>query len=225
LIKDIVTCFFKVFYPHYKPNQEQAVIIFEQAKILIKKGWTVSNITNRIVNSYETKKVNRPGNLFVVVSREDLPPLFQSDNILKNKFYYHNRLQKISKPTEIIIDKDGNVIKKREPFYLEIIEKFTIEDLTNYFHDKMNIEDSNIYRLNKGGFKKIHKDYSLDLLLFSIDAAFKERKKQSFGLLTNYSEIYNYLQQGNKALSFAKNNGTGKEIPYFRAYLKMRGGQ
>ncbi|MFW5890875.1 MAG: hypothetical protein ACOCUI_01495, partial [bacterium] len=92
-------------------------------------------------------------------------------------------------------------------------------------HEKMNIDDQNIYRLNKGGFKKIYNDYSLDLLLFSIDAAFKERKKQNFGLLTNYSEIYNYLQQGNKALNFAQKNSTGKIIPYFRSYLKMKGGQ
>lgn len=222
MIRDIVACFFKVFYPGIKPNYRQFEMIAKQAENLLKKGWTYTNITNRIINAFESGEISCPDSLYKVVPMNQVPPLLQPGNILKNQFYYHNRLQITSGPTEVIIDEDGNIIKKAEPFFLEIIEYFSIEDLTSYFHNKMEIKDSNLFKLNNGGFKKIINNYSLDLLLFTIDAAFFDRKDKKQALLTNYSELYQYLSNGQSLLNGAKNSSTGKIVPRFRAYLKRR---
>lgn len=224
MLKDIATCFFKVLYPGYIPTKDELIHICKEGEFLLRKGWTVTNITNKIINFYENNKYQNYNikSLYQVVSPRETPPLFLQGNLLKNEFYYHTRLQRLPKPTEVIITEDGDIIRKTEPFYLEMIEYFSIDDLTNYFHEKMQINDSNIYRLNRGGFNKIINNYSLDLLLFTIDVAFRDRKDKDLSLLINYSELYNYLDLGKSALNFSRNNSTNKIVPYYRAYLKMR---
>jgi len=224
MLKDVAACFFKVLYPNYIPSKNELIQICKQAEVLLRKGWTMPNITNRIISFYENNKHYNYNvrNLYQVVSPKETPPLFLKGNLLQNRFYYHSRLQRVPKPTEIVVTEDGDIVKKSEPFYLEMIEYFSLEDLTNYFHEKMKINDSNIYRLNRGGFNKIIHDYSLDLLLFTIDTAYREKSNENRSLLVNYSELYSYLDKGISALKFSKEHSTNKIVPYYRAYLKMR---
>ena len=90
MIKDICSCFFKVLYPNYTPNHEQAMIIFKQAEKLLKKGWTTTNITNRIISYYKNNKNYRANNLYEVVPQNEVPPLYNKGNLLEDKFYFHN---------------------------------------------------------------------------------------------------------------------------------------
>lgn len=221
--KDIPICFFKLFYPKKKPSKKGFLKIYKQGLYLIKRNWTVSNITNRMV-AYDKQNKQPPISLFKIINKTKTPPLNKEGNILKDKFYYHNSLQKTSKPTKISINYDtGEIKRKTDPYFLEIKKYYSTKDLNNYFHDKMKINNQHLLKMNYGGFKKIINDYDLDLLLFTIDSSFKYCQDEQRPYLNSYSQLFSYMDKGLKLLKEIKNSSSGRIVPYYKAYLEKRG--
>ena len=220
-LKHIGICFFKLFYPNKTPPKKHLKKILKEGEYLTNRGWTVSNITNRLVKLHKDQPDINIKSLFQIIKKTKTPPLKKDKNILKDKFYYHSILQKTSSPTKIVVDDDnGKIIRKTEPFYLENIECFTLKHLTKYFHKEMKIKDKNLLRLNYGGFRKIINDYDLDLLLFTINVSKKELINNDRKLLKNYSQLFNYTDEGIKRLKQAKNLSSNKVVPYYKSYIK-----
>lgn len=87
------------------------------------------------------------------------------------KFYYHPKLQRSSKPPKFILDEGMNLIEvPGEDFFLENIDSFTIDDLTNYFIIATKRSDVLPTNFNDN-FYKLVEFYGLDLTLYMIDYA------------------------------------------------------
>lgn len=134
--------------------------------------------------------------LFALLNAKDRECLYPSsliedlwkDSLIKqNKFYYHRKLQLVSKAPEIDI-RTGKV--KTYPFYKEIIIKFTLGDLLQYIYDKIETKELLNKDRDLGRLKYLFNKYSfikdietLDLLLVMIDLALKDNKKNINNLI------------------------------------------
>lgn len=88
------------------------------------------------------------------------------------QFYLHPVLQNSPRPPRVNLDPETNefVREEREPFYLEIVESFTVDDLLNYFYVK-HMMDPLPGRSHKTQMSNLVRDYPLDMVLFLIDAS------------------------------------------------------
>lgn len=221
-LSDVATCYFKYFKGRKPKDREEFNDIISQARYLVKKGWTISNITNRIVMADYKEEVN-PGeveNLRDIPYFGATPPLFREDNLLEDRFYYHPELQKVSGPVEINIKLNGGIEEKEEEFYLEMEEVYTLEDLLDYFMRKTDSEEV-LRDRNKNYLKKYLSRYDLEHILFAIDAVASEEHID----VVHAGIIANYLQRGKRRYKQAKNYSNEIIYPYYRAYFKNKENQ
>lgn len=144
---------------------------------------------------------------------ENLPDELWNDSLIKrNRFYYHNRLQLISKaPTLNILT--GKIITY--PFYKEIIINFTIKDLIDYFYTTMDISKELMdIKKDSGSFNYLFKKYSaikdietLDLILVMIDITKQNHRVTNIINIEEYnSEAIETLRSWQKAARIADAN-------------------
>lgn len=134
---------------------------------------------------------------------EDLPDwLWENSLIKKDTFYYHNTLHLKSKAP--IFDVKNKIIIKSE-FYLEMIIKYSMKDLMDYYYDKL--EKDIIFRDDRkdaGAFKYLLNKYkalenmeSLDFVLMLIDYESNEDryyKKDILNLKENEEKVYEIMK-------------------------------
>ena len=226
--KDVVACFFKVLKPNQKPpDRKNALKILRQTKKYLKKGWTVTQITRRIISvdkksNIQNTNINSLDDIKLLKTK---PPFKRECNLLKDKFYYHHQLRNYSEPKRISVNIDGTLNIKNKPNYLEIKEFFKIEDLVDYFHKKMDIEDKAKYKINKKISKRLVANYSLDLILFTIDSTYHTLRDKDYRMYDNIRRIVEHIQDGIERLNNMKNNSNNKIKPYYKAYLKIKEGE
>lgn len=96
------------------------------------------------------------------------------DNLLvRGNFYYHPQLQVTPPPPVIKMLPNGAFeasYEKDPTFYLEMKERYTIDDLLDYFYQRTGVESKNRKR-HKGGMEYILRMEDIDLVLYSIDEA------------------------------------------------------
>lgn len=105
----------------------------------------------------------------VVVKKHIINP----DNCLKiGEFYYHPSLQTTSRPPRFTMNPHTMELEKQppEPFFLEMKDTFTVEELTQYFIQQTGTDDSYPQR-HFTQFKNMVKTYGIDLVLYLIDAS------------------------------------------------------
>jgi hypothetical protein len=222
-IDDIVRCFFLVLHPKTVPSKKYVKQIYDESKDLLSQGWTIANITNRIV-SCDINSIEGVQSLNDVPYLNSTPPLKKPNNLLEDKFYYNSRLHKISEPASLDISIEGKIIEKKEPFYLELVESFTAEDLVQHFYERLDIKDKDetLYDRNKKRINGYLKSYDLDLLLFTIDEIKRLGSVENWDTKVAESIIY-YTKEGKKRMENVKNSSSGKVHPFYKAYLKKRG--
>lgn len=221
-IDDIVICYFKVLKPGIKPEKDKIKKVVSQAKKLIDEGWSMQQITDRIVKfdkNYDEEK----DLIKIPYFKNRKPPFLKESNLLEDKFYHHNRLHNISGPSEISVDTEGNINKKSNHFYLEIVDYFDLDDLTEYFHNKMKIEDKVKFRDNRYNLRYLVDNYDLDLVLFSIDESYKYLKDKNYRLYSSSKKILNHIDDAREIINIVKDTGINEVRPYYIAYLKERG--
>lgn len=142
------------------------------------------------------------------------------DNILeRGKFYYHPRLQQSPPPPTIELMEDGTFKRSydEEKFFLEVKEKFTIDDLIDYFYETMDIQVETYRRRDKGAFEHLLRNYDIDILMFTIgEASFmsedlnKRKPRHPF-------DIEEYVEDGISLMDERKNTlymeGLDRVIP------------
>lgn len=219
-IEDIVICFFKVLFPGITPNKEQVKNIYIQSNELLQKGWTISNITNRIVMA-DKNNIKNIKSLNDIPYLKKKPVLTFENNLIEDKFYYHYILHKTPEPSIVEVAINGEIIKKSHPFYLELVEFFTLNDLCDYFHNKLKITDKNVYEANKKKINKLLDSYKLDLILFTIDVIYNKMQEEGWTAKVAETIIYN-VDEGKERLKAVINNSSGQIKPYYKAYLRLR---
>lgn len=132
-------------------------------------------------------------------------------------FYYHNQLRVVSAPTRIRRDDAGRLVRVAEPFYLEMKKCFSMKELLNYWYKQMNIvPNDHMVRQDEGKFKYILGNYTIDEVLFSIDAARSIRKDLMVRPLRNAFELDKYIEQGREFLKAKENThkmqGINREV-------------
>lgn len=142
------------------------------------------------------------------------------NNLLEiGKFYFHPELQIAPPPPTVVQLDDGSFVSsyESEPFFLEVRETFTMEDLVDYFYKRMGINGVGFKERDIGAFKHIMRSYDLDTILYTIDAAkffaedlLKQIPKSPF-------DIRDFVDQGMEILEGRKNTcymeGLDRVIP------------
>lgn len=96
-------------------------------------------------------------------------------------FYFHPELQEVSQPGRTVIDWETMEMKVEpaEPFFLEIRDSFTLQDVVRYFLQATEAEDElNTMKRLTGQFRTAVERYGLDLTLYLIDAGVSDAKDE-----------------------------------------------
>jgi hypothetical protein len=96
------------------------------------------------------------------------------DNLLEyGRFYYHPALQIAPPPPTVSVNVDGtfSASYEEDTFYLEIKEKYTVDDLVDRFYKRAGITKQRNRTADKGAFKHLLKSNELDVILYAIDEA------------------------------------------------------
>ncbi|MEK1828902.1 hypothetical protein AAAC51_07075 [Priestia megaterium] len=98
---------------------------------------------------------------------------YDPENLLTlGQFYYHPRLQVVPPPPVLDIKDDGTINSsyEEEPFYLEIVDKMTVQDLLDYFYYKANVKPQEAVKARDiGAFEHLLKFWDVDFILYLID--------------------------------------------------------
>ncbi|WAT23593.1 hypothetical protein O0R52_21595 (plasmid) [Bacillus halotolerans] len=161
---------------------------------LLDRGWSLQEIKEQLdLFAYTYPRIVI--NLYHIdeIMNQIEPP----NNLMeKDVFYYHSELREMSSPPKIIRDQEsGKLIRQSEDFYLEMKSRYTLQDLMNYWYKKMNIQPTDhLMRQDEGKFKYILGNYTLDEVLFAIDASVILRKERQQRLLRNAFELDKYIE-------------------------------
>lgn len=156
-----------------------------------------------------------------ILRHKSIEKEYPSDNgnlLIRGRFYYHPRLCRIPGPPVMRLKDDGSVEFELEDFYLEIIEKFAVEDLMDYFYEKTKQIKDNVNRNRDiGGLKYMLKRYPLDVILYAIDNTVALCYDLDIRVPTSPLEIEDYMQDAwdiyYQKVTCAMVEGLNKEIP------------
>lgn len=130
------------------------------------------------------------------------------NNLLEpHVFYYHNLLREVSPPTKIVKDPaTGKMVRQTQPFFLEMKKRFTMQELMDYWYEQMEIKpNEHMIRQDEGKFKYILGNYTLDEVLFAIDASKTLRKERQLRLLRNAFELDKYIEDAREFIKAKEN--------------------
>lgn len=184
---------------------------------LLKKGWTIPLIKKEL----DEFKKNYPALI---------PNIYHIEEILGNKqppnnliepdvFYYHNALRKTSAPSRMVFNEETREYERiEEPFFLEMKDVFTMEDLLEYWYESNGLRyNEHHIKQDKGRFQYLLGFYDIDEILFMIDIAQEERKRMKARPLTNAFQLEKYHEQAEEAIKQKRNvhvlQGINKVIP------------
>ncbi len=144
-------------------------------------------------------------------------PKDTSKNLIKaGVFYYHPQLRNTPPLPRVINKEDGTEEWHIEPFYIEIKDTYSINDLHKYFTDKMNTESNNLKR-DIGALKYLVDTYGLDEVLFTIEYVWDHCTCDDLRLPRQPFELDRWIHDGTERLKTIKAeataNGTDREIP------------
>lgn len=130
------------------------------------------------------------------------------DNLLmRGQFYCHPQLQIAPPPPVIEILPDGTFKASYEEdpeFYLEIKDKYTIDDLLDYFYSRTGIKPKSRKR-DRGGIEYLLRIADLDLILYSIDEASVMYIDTNGQPPRNPLDVQDYFDAGEAILEDRKN--------------------
>jgi hypothetical protein len=145
---------------------------------------------------------------------------FDPNNLIESgKFYYHPALQVAPPPPTVVQLDDGTFESsyETEEFFLEVKEKFTLDDLVNYFYNIMEIKDSGMKERHVGAFRHILKSNDIDVILYTIDEARAMAEDLNRPRPKNPFDITDYIDYGIEVLEERKNTcymeGLDRVIP------------
>ena len=156
--------------------------VFAQIEDLLRRG-----VTYHELNETMTKNIGKP--LYQVIDMFDnqekemlqnqhyVYPKHSLELLQFGKFYYHPQLQESSSAPRTYIDYETMelVLAEGEPFYLEMKDSFTLDNLLDYYLKETFRTDSGLNseikrRTLSTELRKIYNQFGLDMTLYLIDA-------------------------------------------------------
>lgn len=133
-------------------------------------------------------------------------PVERTDNLLqRNKFYFHQALQ-ITPPAPITTQlPDGSFHTTYEPFYLEIRELFTLDDLLDYFYMRAGVVEKLTVDRDKGAFRHMLKSYDIDFLLHLIDEGVAQAQDRGMNPPTEPFSLQAFVAEAQELYECRKN--------------------
>ncbi|GAK42087.1 hypothetical protein TCA2_4579 [Paenibacillus sp. TCA20] len=171
---------------------------------LVKDGWELEEIQAEIEKFAQDypDMVKRIYMLEEIFATKKPPKNIMNPDI----FYYHNRLRETSPAPKMRKGPDGKYIQEVEPFFLEMKKRFTMEELLEYWYEKMNIQSNpHMIKQDEGKFNYLLGIYDLDEILFAIDEAKRIRLSWQRSLLRNAFDIEKYVDEARETISQKKN--------------------
>lgn len=172
---------------------------------LLDKGWSLVEIKQELDQfSHDYPQIVQ--NIYHIgeIMDKKEPP----NNLLESDvFYYHGELRNMSQPPKITKDPHtGKFIRQSEPFYLEMKARYTMQELLNYWYTQQGIKPTeHMIRQDEGKFKYILGNYTLDEVLFTIDASNVLRKERQLKPLRNAFELDKYIEDGREFIRKKEN--------------------
>lgn len=207
------------------PDSYKNKIMNEVQQIL--QGGTNATVLEEYMDRYkkehpsprEVYSVQDILNHFQVAVKKKVIEQDPNNLIEQGKFYYHPALQVAPPPPTVIQLEDGTFESsyESEEFFLEIKERFTLDDLVNYFYNIMDVKDSGMKERHLGAFKHILKSTDIDTLLYTIDEAKAMAEDLNKPRPKNPFDITDYIDYGTEVLEERKNTcymeGLDRVIP------------
>lgn len=196
-IYDIVYYYIDTFYPQEKLDKEQKKTIHRQVKKLLSNGWCSSELCEGFKNA---KKKRQSPTLYVSKLFAGKRPK-QVNLLEQGTFYYHSELRLTSAAPKREIDYDSGEIKIiNEPYFLEMKASYSVEDLIRYYAKQTRIKllDHEISRF-KGSFNWMIKTYSLEDILFMIDATVNMSLAEDLPMPSSPLDTQAYIKDGRDA--------------------------
>lgn len=152
-----------------------------------------------------------------IIDFQLLPDLLWKDSLIKrNIFYFHPQLQIKSKPPVFDYANGINIVY---PYFLEIKEQYTIDNMLEYAYAKLNIpEISKDYKRDKNSLLYLYRTYKnnsvidqLDFVLFLIDTAANSGNRiKNILNLSDYAD--DTMQKIKNIVNFAKQKNFNKVV-------------
>ena len=209
-----------------KAPDKYKVTVMANIEQLLEGGMTTQDLEGYL-NKYKTEHPS-PNEAYNI---EEILKFFNVDakkgivqrdpnNLLKpGEFYYHPALQVAPPPPVLYQLDDGTFVSSydNEEFFLEIKEKFTVEDLVQYFYNIMGLDGEGFRERDMGAFKHILRSYDLDTVLYTIDEARFLSEDLSKPIPKSPFDIRDYIDEGAMVLEERKNTcymeGLDRVIP------------
>lgn len=219
-IYDLAYAYIQRFYTE-EPTKENKIEIIRTFEDLLYQGWTSDDMI-KVFRAFKTKHPDETPNLDALFNKLAK----KEDNLLRpDCFYYHNQLRLVPGPPRRELDYNSGEIKKiSEEWFLEMRASYTLDDLADYFERQFHVSFSHHDRKKAiGAFKYLLKTYTLEMILFMIDAAsnyiiYDDKSTRDFNVLN----LSDYRSLAESALSEkrteTKLSGDDKIVPRKRVF-------
>lgn len=190
-----------------KPDSSLHSKLFTEIRELMLDGLNKEELLSKITNYKE----NNPDKKYINSMQDIMQSTYKKTkkNSEKNLmqegvFYYHPRLQETPPLPTLEIDiRTGSLNRSCTPFYLEMVDSFTLNDLLEYTQSKVKILHCDKAR-ELGALTYLLKKYkdteepfnNLDLLLYTIDAGGALMEDLDMPPLANLLKLDDFLYEG-----------------------------
>lgn len=216
------------------PNEYKFTII-KQCEQLLRHGLSYENIKETLTAKGSLKKFGPLDCFDEKYKNEPRVVKKDKDELIQWGIYYmHPLLQDSSGNPKYIYDEDKSEhisVSDDEPYFLEMVDSFTITDLTNYFTTEMydkEIRDVDIDTagLYKKQFRRLAARYDLNHLLYMIDEYRYAVAEDDFSLTYHYPNgILNKVSEANESLESRKSILREEGLLYVRPRQSIFGKQ
>lgn len=198
-IYDIVYDYIDTFYRDESLSREDKKTIHSEVKKLLERGWCA----DEIIGGFRTAKGKRPDNISLKVTRLFTAKRPKQINLIKpGVFYYHNDLRLTCAPPKRDIDYDsGKITVINEPYFLEMKASYSVEDLVHYYKRQVGTGRSNDTNRFKGSLLYLLKSYSIEELLFMIDAMVNNCKAEDLPLPDSPLDSQKYYKDAKEVIN------------------------
>lgn len=167
---------------------------------LIERGWSLYEIKvelDQFARDYPQVATNIYHIGEIMDKKEPPNNLMETD-----LFYYHSELRIMSAPPTIRKDAEtGKLVRYSEPFYLEMKQRYTMQELMDYWYKQMEITpNEHMIRQDEGKLKYILGNYTLDEVLFAMDVSKALRVERQQRPLRNLFELDKYIEDARDSL-------------------------
>lgn len=165
-------------------------------KRVLDEGWTAEEL----INLMKHRKRSAP-EFFMFVGSSSAKK--REDNLLdSDTYYWHPQLRVMPGPPQRLVDYDsGEITKVEEPYFLEMRASYTLSDLFNYYtkqHGEPEVQGE--VKKWRGALNYLLGQYSLDTVLFMIDASANYIQAEDFRPLNSPLDMADYVKEAQRAM-------------------------